>query len=99
MEKIILEQFGPVTNLDAAHIIQDGDNPRIVAYVAEPEARDICTTSAGWYPAEGWDEQAFRAAVEAIVSSWEARETGEKLTIQYDPGRDNATEMEVGLRG
>lgn len=97
MEKIVLEQFGPVTDLDAAHIIDDSG--RIGAYIAEPEARDIRTTGGGWYPADGWDEAAFRAAVEAEVASWEARVTGEKLWIQYDPGRNYATEVEVELKG
>ena len=98
MEKIVLEQFGPVSNLDAAHIIDDSG--RIGAYVAEPKARDIRSTGGGeWYPGEGWDEVAFRAAVEKEVSGWEARESGEKLWVQYDPGRDYATEVVVELRG
>lgn len=90
MDKIVLEQFGPVTRFDAAHIIDD--NGRIGAYVAEPEARnDDGMTSAMW------DEQAFRAAVEAEVASWEPRGTGDRLWIQYDPGRDIATSVEVVL--
>jgi hypothetical protein len=98
MEKIVFSQFGAVTNLDAAHVIDD--TGRIVAFVAEPDARDISHTGGGnWYPAEGWDENAFRAAVEAEVASWEARDDGEKLWIQYDPGRDYATEVEVRLEG
>ena len=98
MEKIVLAQFGPVTNLDAAHIIDD--NARICAYVAEPEARSIHTTGNGaWYAGEGWDEDAFRAAVVAEVATWEPRETGETLCIQFDPGRDNATSADVALRG
>lgn len=93
MQKIILEQFGPVTHLDAAHIIDD--NAQIVAYVAEPEARN----GEGGMQAKGWDETAFRAAVEAEVASWEPRDANETLSVQYDPGRDNATSVEVELRG
>lgn len=98
MQKIILEQFGPVTHLDAAHIVDDSG--RIGAYVAEPDARDIHTdgTTAVW-AGEGWDEQAFRAAVEAEVAAWEARNPGEKVWIQYDPGRNHATSVEVELKG
>lgn len=98
MEKITFPQFGATTNLDAAHIIDS--NGRIGAYVAEPEARDIRHTGGGvWYPAEGWDEDAFRAAVESEVARWEPRATGETLTVQFDPGRDYATEIEVELKG
>ena len=97
MGKITLAQFGPTTNLDAAHIIDDSG--RIVAYVAEPEARDLCAADSEWYPAEGWDENAFRAAVEAEVASWEARNDGESLWVQYDPGRDHASEVSVALKG
>lgn len=93
MEKIVLEQFGPVTRFDAAHIV-DGDG-RIGAYIAEPEARQ----TEGGQQSKDWDEQVFRAAVESEVSTWEARESGEKLWIQYDPGRDNATSVEVELKG
>lgn len=91
MEKIELSQFGPTTRFDAAHIIDDSG--RICAYVAEPEARN----GDGGAQSREWDEEAFRAAVEAEVSSWEARETGEKLWIQFDPDRDNATSVEVAL--
>ncbi len=87
MEKIVLAQFRTTTRFDAAHIIDE--NARIVAYVAEPESRN----------GKDWDEIAFRAAVEAEVSAWEARITGEKLYIQYDPGRDNATTVDVRLHG
>ena len=93
MEKITLAQFGPATRFAAAQIIdQDG---RIGAYVAEPEAR----SGDDGQQSKTWDEQAFRDAVEAEVATWEAREPGEKLWVQYDPGRDNATEVEVVLRG
>lgn len=93
MQKIVLTQFGPATHLDAAYVIdQDG---RIGAYIAEPEARN----GEGGMVSPTWDEAAFRAAVEAEVASWEARNPGEKLWIQYDPGRDDATEVEVGLQG
>ena len=90
MEKIVLAQFGTVTRFDAAHIIDD--NARICAYVAEPEARNGAQ-------AKDWDEAAFRAAVVAEVATWEPRETGETLCIQFDPGRDNATSADVALRG
>jgi excisionase family DNA binding protein len=83
MEKIVLEQFGPVTRFDAAHIIDDSG--RIGAYIAEPEARN----GEGGTQAKDWDEQAFRSAVEAEVSTW----------VQYDPGRDRANEVKVMLQG
>lgn len=89
MEKITFPQFGPVTRFDAAHVI-DGHG-RICAFVAEPEARDMVS--------ESWDEETFRAALEAEIASWESRDAGERLWIQYDPGRDNATSVEVELRG
>lgn len=92
MEKIILEQFGPTTRFDAAHIVDDSG--RIGAYVAEPEARN---GEGGM--SKDWDEEAFRSAVEAEVASWEPRDTGEKLWIVFDPGRDQATEVEVELKG
>jgi len=97
MERITFDQFGPITNLDAAHIIDD--NGRIVAVVAEPEARDICTDGNTMRAGDGWNEAAFRAAVEAEVASWEARDSGETLVVQYDPGRNHASEVEVELRG
>ena len=97
MQKIILEQFGPVTRFDAAHIIDDSG--RICAYVAEPEARDINTDGTTWWPGDGWDEQAFRAAVESEVATWEGKEPGEKLWVQYDPDRNNATSVMVDLIG
>ncbi len=93
MQQIILAQFGPVTRFDAAYIIDDSG--RIGAYVAEPEARN----GEGGQQSKTWDEEAFRAAVEAEVASWEAKEPKEKMWIQYDPGRDNASEVEISLRG
>lgn len=92
MEKIVLEQFGPVTRFEAAQIIDD--EGRIGAYVAEPEARN---GDAG--PNKSWNEQAFRDAVATSVARWEARYTGEKVWVQFDPGRDNATGVEVILQG
>lgn len=89
MEKLIFERFGPVTRFDAAHIVDESG--RVGAYVAEPFARDE--------QAGDWDEVAFRAAVEAEVASWEARNPGETLWIQYDPGRNKATEVQVELKG
>lgn len=88
MQKIVLEQFGPATRFDAAHIVDE--RGQVGAYVAEPEAR---------MQAKDWGEAAFRAAVESEVASWEAREIGERVWVQYDPGRDNATSVEVELRG
>ena len=93
MQKIVLEQFGPVTRFDAAHIVDESG--QIGAYVAEPEARN----GEGGMQAKDWNETAFRAAVEAEVASWEPRTTGERLWVQYDPGRDNASSVEVELRG
>ena len=93
MQKIVLEQFGPVTRFDAAYIIDNSG--RIGAYIAEPEARN----GEGGMVSKTWDEQAFRAAVEAEVATWEAKEPGEKLWVQYDPGRDRATSVEVALLG
>lgn len=92
MEKIILEQFGPVTRFDAAHIVDASG--RISAYIAEPEARN---GEGG--QTKDWDEAAFRAAVESEVASWEPRNAGERVWVQYDPGRDNALSVEVELRG
>jgi GIY-YIG catalytic domain-containing protein len=93
MEKIVLEQFGPVTRFAAAEIIDDGG--QIGAYVAEPEARN----DEGGHTSADWDEQAFRDAVEAEVATWEPRNSGERLWVQYDPGRDSATSVEVALKG
>ena len=93
MEKIVLEQFGPVTHFSAADVVDN--KGRIGAYIAEPEARndgDGCQS-------ETWDEAAFRTAVEAHVSSWEPRSTGEQVWIQFDPDRDNAESVRVMLKG
>lgn len=87
MERIEFAQFGPTTRFDAAHIVDDSG--RVGASVAEPEARRTA----------GWNEVAFREAVEAEVSSWEARNEGDWLWIQYDPGRDQSTSVKVELRG
>ena len=93
MQKIVLEQFGPVTRFDAAHIVDD--NGQIGAYVAEPEARN----GEGGQQDKEWNEETFRTAVEAEIATWEAKELGEKLWVQYDPGRDNATDVQVELKG
>lgn len=93
MEKIVLEQFGPATRFSAAEVIDD--DGRVGAYIAEPEARN----DEDGQQSKTWNEQAFRAAVEAEVATWEARLPGERLWVQYDPGRDNATSVEVELRG
>jgi hypothetical protein len=79
--EIILPQFGPVTHLDAAEVIQ-GDT--VVAIVPEPEARTN----------PGFDEDAFRAAILAEIQSWEDYEPG-KYIVQFDPGRDNPAEIET----
>jgi len=71
------------------------DDGRIGACIAEPEAR---ADDAG-HTSTTWDEDAFRAAVEAEVATWEARDLGECLWIQFDPGRDWATSIKVELKG
>lgn len=93
MQKIILEQFGPVTRFDAAHIVDASG--QVGAYIAEPEAR----RNEDGVQAKDWDEEAFRTALEAEIGAWEPRATGERVWVQYDPGRNTCSEVEVELRG
>ena len=83
METITLDQFGPATHLDAAHIVNDDDN-HIYAVGREPEAR----ARSGEYGPQvpDWDEDTFRAAVRAIVLDMDPG----RWYIQSDPGRDRA---------
>ena len=87
MERIEIAGTGAQTTLDAAHIVRPGESwQRVItlAVIAEPEARAR--------HAREWDEEAFRAAVRALIAEWDT-EPGD--VIQWDQGRDRCEEETI----
>lgn len=94
MDRIELAAFGPVTEMEAVHLVLSSSTTNeIVAYIPEPAER------AEQRP--NWDqEQAFQTAVEAALQKWvDEWDISEEDARDYqcwmvlDPGRDQIEEI------